>query len=302
MGVKFIGIQLLNSPLWTTTLVLSRDILFDGAHVAGDRRWPNNDGIDPVDSSDIIIRNTNISTGDDGICVVNHTPYGMSNITVSDCTIASSSAALKVTAFDKNATGNIYDILFRNINIVDTNRALGIMPRWGTGNIPNVRFENINLQTHYFSDPWWGSAEAIYVTSLSEYPVTNAWTGIIFDITFTNITGIAEAGAVIFSNYTGGLSPLYNLTFTQVNLTISQWYSNVSRPCHDWRPAPPPAVVYAPTNGFYVDGVNGGGIINTTIIFAGIPQPFWGTCYNFTTNLWNFQQTNLNCRKDLFFD
>ena len=52
-----------------------RDVFIDEVEVIGDRRWPNNDGIDPTDSSDIIIQNSLISTGDDCICIVTHTPY-----------------------------------------------------------------------------------------------------------------------------------------------------------------------------------------------------------------------------------
>ncbi len=74
------GIQLLNSPLWTTTVIESNNILVENAVIKGDRRWPNNDGFDPIDSSNILIRNTTIETGDDCICLVTHTALPIVNM------------------------------------------------------------------------------------------------------------------------------------------------------------------------------------------------------------------------------
>jgi polygalacturonase len=68
--------------LWTVTVVESENILFDSVTIFGDRRWPNNDVIDLINSRHVIIRNSNISTGDDCIAVVSHGPSAMFNITV----------------------------------------------------------------------------------------------------------------------------------------------------------------------------------------------------------------------------
>ena len=145
----------------------------------GDRRWPNNDGIgtysslflihnlDPVDSSNILIRNTHIATGDDSICLITHTKQNIENVTVENCQVSSSSCGLKISAYESTASGNVKNITFRNCRVTDSNRGLGICPRWGSGSISNVVFENITVETHFFSTPWWGSSEPIYVGAIS---------------------------------------------------------------------------------------------------------------------------------------
>lgn len=96
-NVKIVGVTLANSPLWTTVLVRDKGVTIDTATIYGDRRWPNNDGVDLVDCSDVVIQNSNISTGDDNIIVVGHTSTPAKNIYVFNCTLASTSAALKVS-------------------------------------------------------------------------------------------------------------------------------------------------------------------------------------------------------------
>lgn len=39
-----------------------------------------------------------------------------------------------------------------------------------------------------------------------------------------------------------------NIFLFSVHITISQ-FTNYSRPCHDWRPSPPPQLFYAPVDG-----------------------------------------------------
>ncbi len=79
------------------------------------------------------------------------------------------------------------DIHVYNLKIANTNRGIAIMPRWGTGKIYNVTFQNIEMQTQYFSIPWWGSAEPIYITNINASS-THWWNGTIggiHNITFT---------------------------------------------------------------------------------------------------------------------
>jgi len=292
-GVVFSGAKFLNSPLWTTTLVQSFDILVENMTIMGDRRWPNNDGLDPVDSSDIIVRNTRIATGDDAICLITHTDLGITNVTVENCEVSSSSSGLKISAYESKASGVIANITFRNVAVTDTNRGLAVCPRWGSGSISNILFEDITIETHFFSTPWWGSSEPIYITLVNdtEYQL---WTGELHDITFRNISILSEAGIVIFANGT----PITDITLDRIDIMIGQWYSNYTNPVHDWRPSEGPDYFYAPINGFYVDGIDTGVMDDISINFMGKEEPYWGGCFNMTRVSKDFKIYNTYCNRN----
>ncbi len=65
------------------------------------------------------------------------------NVYVHNCTIRSRSSAIK---FGSNTDMDMFDIVFDNITIWDSNRGLGIQQRSG-GNIYNVTYSNINIET-----------------------------------------------------------------------------------------------------------------------------------------------------------
>ncbi|CAF3431987.1 unnamed protein product, partial [Rotaria sp. Silwood2] len=94
-SIVLTNITITNSPLWTVTVVESDNVLFNNVTIIGDRRWPNNDGIDLINSRNIIIRNSNISTGNDCIAIISHDSSSMYNITVENMDLESTSAAIK---------------------------------------------------------------------------------------------------------------------------------------------------------------------------------------------------------------
>ncbi|KAH3746136.1 Glycoside hydrolase, family 28 [Pelomyxa schiedti] len=270
------SVSLFNSPFWTLTLVHAQNATLDGVTIYGDRRWPNNDGVDLVDCNNVEIKNCHITTGDDSVCVVAHTPVPSGNIWVHDSYFESTSAALKVAVFDDLATAVISGVVFDHCVINDTNRGLAVQPRLGTAPIINVTFSNIDIQTKFFSSAWWGSAEPISVVSLS-WDTTRPYTGYVESVRFINITAKSENGIAVY----GREVPIRQLEMLNVDITIGVW-GNVSRPCHDWRPAPPPDMPYAPIDAFYVDNVFYGAILASEGLYLAPEQPFYGKCTNFS--------------------
>ncbi|CAF1062143.1 unnamed protein product [Rotaria sordida] len=65
----------------------------------------------------------------------------MYNITIENMDLHSTSAAIKVNDFEANSTGDMYNMIFRNIRVIDTNHSLCVAPRWGTGITSNLLFE-----------------------------------------------------------------------------------------------------------------------------------------------------------------
>ena len=283
------GVNILNSPLWTLSLDESEDVVIEDVFISGDRRFPNNDGIDVINSRRVLIRNTTIQTGDDCIAIITHTALPISDVHVENCTLSSSSAAIKVAVFDAEATGTISNLNFNNITITDTNRGVCIDPRVGQSTIQALSFTNIQMETHYFGSNWWGKAEPIQITSVS-LSDDHRWNGTIRDILFENITARSENGIILFGNS----SMIRNISLKSIKLEIDK-FSNISSPSHDWRPTSvSQEIVYAPTDGIYLNGVDGIEINNVQMVFVGSKQPFWGECIN-STRTTNMQQKQVTC-------
>ena len=81
----------------------------------------NNDGVDIVDCSDVVIRNCNYDAADDAFCFKSHSKEGLSeNILVENCTGRSSANGIK---FGTVTRGVFRHFRFRNILIYDTYRS-----------------------------------------------------------------------------------------------------------------------------------------------------------------------------------
>ena len=288
-SIKFLNLTISNSVLWTNNIVESDDILFDNVTIIGDRRWPNNDGIDLINSRHVIIRNCNISTGDDCIAIMSHGPSDMFNITVENCDLQSTSAGLKVSAFDGNSTGNMFDMTFRDIRIVDSNRGICVGPRWGSGKIYNLLFEEMTIETRFFGLDWWGTGEPIYITGLSGI-ADHYWTGQMKNITLRNIISRGEQGFLI----RGNTSRLENIHLENISLIIDRWSNETAHPSHDYRPSPEPQMAYAKVDGIFAMDIDGFELRNLTIQFKQPKQDYYGQCLNFS-EITNLVKDNVQC-------
>lgn len=61
------GVTLNNSPMWLLHPVLSENVTIDGVHL--ESLGPNNDGVNPESSKDVVIKNTFFNTGDDNVAI-----------------------------------------------------------------------------------------------------------------------------------------------------------------------------------------------------------------------------------------
>ncbi|CAF1277958.1 unnamed protein product [Rotaria sp. Silwood1] len=289
-SIVLTNITITNSPLWTVTVVESDNVLFDNITIIGDRRWPNNDGIDLINSRNIIIRNSNISTGDDCIAIISHGSSSMYNITVENMDLQSTSAAIKVSAFEANSTGDMYNMIFRNIRITDTNRGLCVAPRWGSNTISNLLFEQIYIETRFFGLDWWGTGEPIYVTGLS-MSADRQWTGILKNVTFHNIIAQGEQGIIV----RGNTSILQNIYFENVSLIINRWSNVTEHPSHDYRPSQEPQMSWAKVDGIFALDINEFYLQDINIEFKEPKQYYYGQCLNFS-NITQMVKVNVQCR------
>ncbi|MBO7576994.1 MAG: alpha-L-fucosidase [Bacteroidales bacterium] len=114
------GITLRNPASWNQQYDQCRHLLIEDQTVDSKSYW-NNDGVDIVDCSDVVIRNCNYDAADDAFCFKSHSKDGLSeNILVENCVGRSSANGIK---FGTVTRGIFRHFRFRNIFIYDTYRS-----------------------------------------------------------------------------------------------------------------------------------------------------------------------------------
>lgn len=188
-NVLISGVTIQNSPNWTVWFSNSKWVDVLGVKIqapATDRRTPNDDGMDIENCRYVHIANTNIWEGDDCIAL-----FGVEDITVTNCTLSSKSAAIRV---GYNG-GEIRNGAFSNLVIHTSNRGILVNVRAG-GVIENLLFDNIVIQTQLFTGSWWGKAEPIHISALPKADANPP--GVIRNLRFTNIMAESESGIIIY--------------------------------------------------------------------------------------------------------
>ncbi len=187
-----------DAPFWTLHFLGCFDLLMQGSRIINNLKIGNSDGINIDRCKNVRVVGCHIEAGDDCVCVKSIEPgheekYGAcENITVTGCTLISTSAAVRLGG---ESFGLMRNIIISNCTISRSNRGLGIMMRDG-GVISDVLFSNITVETRFFEPKtWWGSAEPIHITSFSMKKGAPA--GIVRNIRFHNINCNSENGVYI---------------------------------------------------------------------------------------------------------
>ena len=225
------NVTLANSAFWTTHMIGCSDVLIDGIRILNNLRLANCDGIDPDHCKNVRISNCHIECADD--CIVfkntaNFMQYGpCENITVENCTLTSTSAAIK---FGTESEALFRNILISNCTISDSNRGISLQLR-DKGSIENVIFSNITIGTRLFAkDEWWGCAEPVAITALKRNQATNV--GHIKNILFQNIFCESENGILIYGDDSVNIS---DVAFKNVKLNLVK-KTEREKGMHDLRP------------------------------------------------------------------
>nr|WP_296486252.1 glycosyl hydrolase family 28 protein [uncultured Acetatifactor sp.] len=211
-------VTLTGSAFWTTHLVGCEDVLIDGIRILNNLKLANCDGIDPDHCRNVRIVNCHIECADDCIVFKNTAgsmKYGpCENILVSNCTLTSTSAAIK---FGTESEALFRNIIVQNCIISRSNRGISMQLR-DKGSIENVTFSNIHIDTRQFSsDHWWGKAEPIAITALKRKE--EAEIGHIRNVTFENISCNSENGILIYGENERNISDIY---FSNVALNLTK--------------------------------------------------------------------------------
>lgn len=141
-NIELKNIHLRQPAAWTVHFYQCKGILVDGISIYS-HAHRNNDGIDLDSSSDVIIKNSDINSGDDAMCFKATSPKATHHVKVSNCVFKSDWGAIK---FGTEAMGDFHDIHIKNCKVRDT-RGGGIkMLSVDGSNISNIVIENIEME------------------------------------------------------------------------------------------------------------------------------------------------------------
>lgn len=273
-GIRIKDLTIRNSAYWTVHLIGCNDVAISNLTLLNSLKVRNSDGIDLDHSKNVRITNCYIESGDDCICLKNRREYEefgpCENITVSNCTMTSRSCAIKIGSENMDT---IRQVVFDNCIIKKSNRGVGIQNR-DEGVVSDVIFSNMLIQSHLFSDVWWGKAEPIYVTAYRRAPGNHKdanWrfakgqtvgkVGKVENIFFTNIKCESENGVYVSGESVDKVSNIY---FDAVDVRINKTTSHEGG-VYDRRPSEVEGMVKGRTSGFYLDKASGIIIRNSSV-------------------------------------
>lgn len=221
-NVALRDVHIENSPNWSCHLQWSQDVTIRGVHISSSlERGVNSDGLDIDGCKRVVVANCIIRTGDDAICLKTTRQGGRSetceDISVSNCSLSSSSCALKIGT-ETNA--DFRRILFTNCTISETNRGLGIIVRDGAV-VSDVVFSNIVLDCRRRPFFWWGNGEAFHFTVLRRNDQSKV--GRIENVRVQGISGRVE-GTSTLTGFAGAGEEAYgsirHVTLADIHLTM----------------------------------------------------------------------------------
>lgn len=193
VNVHIRDIQVIESSFWSVHLQWCDRVYVDGIYIMSDpRNGVNADGLDIDGCSNVMVSNCRIDTGDDALCLKTTRQNGETRpcryITISNCVLTSSSAALKIGT---ESHSDFEYITVSNCAINRANRGLNIIVRDG-GTVRNVIFSNLTISTVRKETFWWGNGDPIWFTIQKRGNIPSA--GSIENITLNNIIACGQSG------------------------------------------------------------------------------------------------------------
>lgn len=261
-NIRIRDVRIGNSAYWTIHLVGCNDVVINGITLLNSLKVRNSDGIDVDHSKNVHISDCHIESGDDCICLKNRREFEefgvCEDITVANCTMISRSCAVKIGSENMDT---IRRVVFNNCIIRNSNRGIGIQHR-DEGVVSDVLFSNMIVESHLFSDVWWGKAEPIYITAYHRASVRNkdasqrfpkgateGRVGVVKNIYFSNIKCTSENGVYVSAE---SKDKIQNIVFDNVDVFIDKT-TNIAGGVYDRRPAFVEGFVSGKTAGFYFD-------------------------------------------------
>ncbi len=201
-GLLLRDFHVVDSPNWSIHIGCSDHIVVSGLDVRNSLLVPNSDGVDISASRNATVSDSYIEAGDDalvigGPCVDGWCQEPAENVTVSNLTLRSRSAAIRIGP----AAKDVRNLVFQNIIIRDSNRGIGIQAR-SSEVIENLLFSNVVIETRLIDGPWWGAGEPITISvAIWNYPAWKApvTLGTVRHVRFSNVIAYSQSPIILYS-------------------------------------------------------------------------------------------------------
>jgi polygalacturonase len=301
-NIRIRDLHIGNAAYWTIHVVGCNDVVISGITLLNSLKVRNSDGIDVDHSKNVRISDCYIESGDDCICLKNRREFeaygSCENIVVTNCTMTSRSCAIKIGSENMDT---IRQVLFNNCIIKASNRGVGIQHR-DEGMVSDVVFSNMIIESHLFSDVWWGKAEPIYITAYRRgrgnhkdanwrFPkgVTEGRVGKVQNITFSNVKCMGENGVYVSAESADKIS---NILFDQVDVYINK-STTLPGGLYDRRPCEVEGFVKGSTSGFYFDTAGDILVRNCSVSWGANKAPYFAHALQ-SKQVTNLSLTNLS--------
>jgi len=206
------GVTILNSPMWQINPVLSENILIDDVKIIG--HGPNNDGVDPESSKNVLIKDSYFDNGDDCIAIKSGRNADGRRINVPSENIIIEGNEMKDghggVVIGSEISGSVRNV-FAQYNVMDSpnlDRALRIKTnsvRGGT--IEDIDFSNNTVKSV--------GSEVIQIDMYYEEGDTGDFTPVVRNINIENLQSNGGKYGVWIRSYER--SPVTNLTIRHSN-------------------------------------------------------------------------------------
>ena len=155
VDVEISHVTLRNSPFWTVHPYAVTGFLMHDTWILNPMDVKANDGIDPDSTSNVLIHDVYIRTGDDGIAIKSGwDEYGYDvgipsrNITVRDVNITTTCAAF---AIGSEMSGGVVDVTVEGARFYDATAGVHIKSGAGRGGfVRNISFSNVTMENCFF--------------------------------------------------------------------------------------------------------------------------------------------------------
>ncbi|MFR9727372.1 glycoside hydrolase family 28 protein [Streptomyces sp. MS19] len=268
-NVTFRDIRIVDGAVWTLRLSLCDDVLIHGIRIHNDLKTPNSDAIDLDCCRRVRVSDCDIVAGDDAIClktclehtgaVTDRVPV-CEDVTVTGCTITTTSSALIVGVENQTAIRNV---VFSSCVVRQSARGLAVRNGEG-GDMENILFSDIIVETRFFHSGWWGRGEPIAIMGIP-------WTdncGTIRNIRFRNILCRSENGVLVRAEDPGTIE---GLVFDGVRVEIDRW-SRWPGGHADLRPRRAENFPGLPTDGFHLENVHDVTLRDCEVVWTARPD------------------------------
>jgi polygalacturonase len=150
-NIEISGITMRDSPFWTLHPYDCKNVTIRKVTILSPSKAPNTDGIDPDSCEDMVIEDSYISVGDDGIAIKSGwDQYGIAyarpstNILIRNLVIhAPISAGVSIGS---ELSGGVSNIKIENLHIWDSKRGVRIKTSLGRGGyVRNIKYQNLTF-------------------------------------------------------------------------------------------------------------------------------------------------------------